>query len=385
MPYDHSEVARQIAASRDAALAAHTTRSMATQDAAEIYHATAHDTWRDAVYGVKSKRLLGVPQTPLHTFTPVPPAGPDYTVVATDSSFVSPDKHRGAFCYLINVGRVMVHYGDEPAAELDSTATHRIDPLLEGEDWMFGGRLLQAQCALHELTELHAWAEQSGADLALIDGSLMQLSLALSPDPEVQKVLKVYGEVLADFRRLQVPVVGYVSKPASQAVMHAARLLGCRAAREGGPGFVGACERRCARVECAGLWSLDDGGLFWELLETRHRSPVFQTYTAFGGPQEPADYWDDMGFCYLATPYEIARLEFPLWVLDAGLLDRVQSILLSQCQLGDGYPKVLTLAHNFAVLRAEDRESYFFLLEQAGLIVAPSEKARGKRTTGGRI
>ena len=92
-----------------------------------------------------------------------------------------------------------------------------------------------------------------------------------------------------------------------------------------------------------------------------------------------------MGFCYLATPYEVARLEFPLWVLEAGLLDRVQSIALSQCALGEGYPKVLTLAHNFAILRNEDRESYFFMLERAGLIQAPSEKARGKRATGGRI
>ena len=35
MPYDHAEIARQIAASRDQALAAHATRSDAAEDAAE--------------------------------------------------------------------------------------------------------------------------------------------------------------------------------------------------------------------------------------------------------------------------------------------------------------------------------------------------------------
>jgi hypothetical protein len=276
----------------------------------------------------------------------------------------------------------MIHYGDEPSAELDSTATHCIDPTLDGEEWSSSGPLLQAQCALRELHELHAWSARFGADLALLDGSLMQLSLALSTDPKVQKLVEEYGEVLADFARLGVPVVGYISKPASQAVMRATRLLGCRAAREASGATP--CETRCARPECSGLWTLDDGGLFWELLEEGARSPVFQNYSPFG-VHGNTDFWDEIGFSYLATPYEIARLELPLWVEESGALDRVQRQILSQCALGDGYPKALTLAHNFAVLRGEDRASYFLLLERAGLLQPPSEKARGKRATGGRI
>lgn len=383
MPYDHSDVARQIAASRAQALAAHRERGDATADAATLYQDTAHETWCARVQEVRSKRLMGVPvaATPLHEFVPGRPAGPDYTVVASDSSFVPPDKHRGSYCYLINVGRVMIRYGDEPEAELDSSATHYIDPLVEGEDWMVSGRLLQAQCALRELTELHAWADRYGADLALVDGSLMQSALILSPSLEVQRLMRPYRELLSDFQRLRIPVIGYVSKPASQSVIHAARLFGCRIASEQG---VPACDSRCARPECSGLWAIDDGGLFWEMLEEGWRSPVFQLHSDFI-VHESAPFWEEMGFCYLATTYEMARLEFPLWVLEDGLLDRVQSIILSQCLLGEGYPNALTLAHNFAVLRAEDRESYFFLLERAGLIAPPTEKARGKRATGGRI
>ncbi|HUS15966.1 MAG TPA: DNA double-strand break repair nuclease NurA [Chloroflexia bacterium] len=382
MPYDHTEIARQIAATLGQAQTAQTTRAEAALDAAEIYQATEHDHWCTTVEQVRSRRLMGLPQTPLHEFTPVAPAAADYTVVATDSSYVPADKHRGAYCYMINVGRVMVQYGDEPAAELDSTPTHCVDPLLEGDEGLGSGKLLQAQCALQELTELHHWAEQFGADLALVDGSLMQMSLAIQTDESVQKLMDAYGEVLSDFERLRVPVVGYVSKPASEMVVRATRLLACRRAHESGLGA--ACEQRCGRQECSGLWTLDDSSLFWELLPDGYRSPVFRAHSPWG-VHAAKGLGQDMGFCYLATPYEVARLEFPLWVLESGGIDRVQSIALSQCLLGEGYPKVLTLAHNFAVLRNEDRESYFFLLERAGLIAPPSEKARGKRVTGGRI
>jgi len=92
-----------------------------------------------------------------------------------------------------------------------------------------------------------------------------------------------------------------------------------------------------------------------------------------------------MGLCYVATEHEIARLEFPLWVADEGYLDRAHRILLRQCVLGDGYPRALTLAHQQAVLRAQDRETYFYLLERAGLVHPPSEKARGKLAAGGKI
>ncbi|HYP41933.1 MAG TPA: hypothetical protein VEX13_16365, partial [Chloroflexia bacterium] len=57
-------------------------------------------------------------------------------------------------------------------------------------------------------------------------------------------------------------------------------------------------------------------------------------------------------------------------------------IMLHQCKLGQGYPNSLTLAHQFAALHNNDRESYYFLLERAGLMRKPTEKAHGKRLIG---
>ena len=385
MPFDHAAVAHQIAAGHGLAAGLADLRLTGEEAATALYQATPHEAWCDRVNEVlgreKTKRWVAQPITPLHTFPQHGPLDEPYTVVATDSSYIPPDKHRGVECYLINVGRVMLHYGAEPHAELDTVPQHYTEPLAEGDDWMVSGRVLQARCALREIEELREWAVRYEADLALLDGSLMQLGLALRGDDTVRGLMTDYLGVLESFAHLGIPILGYVSKPASHMVMHAERLLACRALAGGGS----PCEKRCKEDSCAPLWTIDDAALFWRLLAPGERSPVFQARSSYGVLQQADNAWEQMGFCYLATPYEIARLEFPLWVAEGDTLDKVQRLLLRQCYLGDGYPKAITLSHQQAILRAQDRETYYFLLERAGLIHALSEKARGKRAVGGKI
>lgn len=385
MPFDHAAVAHQISASRGAAAGLADLRLTGEEAATALYAATAHDAWCDRVEEVlgreKTKRWVAQPITPLHTFPHHGPLDEPYTVVATDSSYIPPDKHRGVECYLINVGRVMLHYGVEPHAELDTVPLHCTEPLVEGDDWMVSGRVLQARCALREIEELREWAVRYEANLALLDGSLMQLGLALRGDETVRGLMNDYLATLESFQHLRIPILGYVSKPASHMVMHAERLLACRALAAGGS----PCEKRCKEDSCAPLWTIDDAALFWRLLAPGERSPVFQARSSYGVLQQADNAWERMGFCYLATPYEIARLEFPLWVAEGDTLDKIQRLLLRQCYLGDGYPKAITLSHQQAILRAQDRETYYFLLERAGLVQALSEKARGKRAVGGKI
>ena len=61
------------------------------------------------------------------------------------------------------------------------------------------------------------------------------------------------------------------------------------------------------------------------------------------------------------------------------------ALVLRQCALGDGYPRVLLLAHQFAVLTSSDRAAYFALLARSGLATVPSAKALSKARAGGRI
>jgi hypothetical protein len=373
MPFDAVEVARQIEESRPHAHARAGERLSAIHEAVRIYNHVDHAEWGQRVQSATMRRWVGVPVSPLRAHIQHLPSMPDYCVVATDSSFIPPDKHRGSFCHLINVGRVMIRYGNQPGAELDSTPRHCADPLADDEE-AHAGRVLQAKCALQELQELYELASRYRADLALLDGSLMQLVLVLSKEPDVVELMSEYFRTLAAFQDIGVPVVGYISRPESEMVMRAMRMLACDRPTP--------CEKRPADpCGCRLLWGINDGHLFEELLSPGQTSPVFQpVFSYLVGAN--AEGFRQLVFAYLATRYEVARLEFPEWVWQEGLLERTVSIVLHQCELGNGYPHSLTRAHQFAVLHGTDRQHYYFMLERAGLMHPPTEKAHSKQATG---
>ena len=295
-------------------------------------------------------------------------------MVATDSSFIPPDKHRGSYCHLINVGRVMIRYGDQPSAELDSIPRHSAEPLSD-DDEAGAGRILQAHCALQELQHLYTLAHTYKADVALVDGSLMQLVLVLSKEPVVAQLMSEYFHTLAAFRDIGVPVVGYISRPESEMVLRALRMLECDQPVP--------CEKRPAQpCGCRPLWGVNDADLFGAVLTTEgHCSPLFEpVFSYLVGENVPG--FKQLVFTYIATRYEVVRLELPAWVWQEDLLDRTLSIILHQCLLGRGYPHSLMRAHEYAVLHGTDRERYHFMLERAGLMRSPTEKAHGKRVAG---
>ena len=67
-------------------------------------------------------------------------------------------------------------------------------------------------------------------------------------------------------------------------------------------------------------------------------SPLFEatfTYLVTANSQIAKE----LSFAYLGTEYEIARLEFPLWVARQGLLDKTIEIILHQCVARQGLPQ----------------------------------------------
>jgi NurA domain len=77
--------------------------------------ATTHQIW--------GRRLFFSTSTPIESLdTAIDIPAPPYqqTVLATDGSQIAPSHHEIAYCYLINVGRVMIHYGQNLHPLLDS-------------------------------------------------------------------------------------------------------------------------------------------------------------------------------------------------------------------------------------------------------------------------
>jgi NurA-like 5'-3' nuclease len=62
---------------------------------------------------------------------------------------------------------------------------------------------------------------------------------------------------------------------------------------------------------------------------------------------------------------DVARLEFPIWVAQRDdWLDQIHALTLAQIEKGDGYPLALMEAHEQAVVRGEEREMFYALLEE---------------------
>ena len=257
MPFDAAEVARQIEASRGGVRAEESVRLDALELACRIYNAVGEIEWEQRVQDAAARRWVAAPLSPLQELRAHKSASPDYSVVATDSSFIAPDKHRGALCHLINVGRVMILYGERRAAEIDNTPNHYPEMPADEEE-SFSGKVLSAKCAVRELQELYGWARRYRADVALVDGSLMQLVHILSKEGQVKQIMSEYLETLEAFEEIGVPVVGYISQPASGMVMRAIRLLACEqeTPHEQRP------EEPCT---CRPLWSIDDSRPLWRI------------------------------------------------------------------------------------------------------------------------
>ena len=74
-----------------------------------------HSQWGNRLFFNTS-----IPVEPLNTCIDIAPPPPQSTVLATDGSQIAPSHHEIAYCYLINVGRVMIHYGQNLHPLIDS-------------------------------------------------------------------------------------------------------------------------------------------------------------------------------------------------------------------------------------------------------------------------
>ncbi len=296
---------------------------------------------------------------------PVPVIPAQHKVIATDGSQIKPSHHEIAYCYLINVGRVVLNYGTGQRAKLDSLPEifYKEDDLygpahlgLGIEEWL---GIQRTRAEIEVLADL-AQGPTELPTVALVDGSLIYWHLEQVPQLYIPEVL---DPLLAAWGRMQaarVPLAGYISASRAHEGINSLRLLAC-------PFEETNCDAHCPNLKpratpCGqGLTPLTDSRLWESLLQPGERSALWRSLSAvltLYGPQ-----W--VYFCYLHVGTEIARIEMPEWVAqDQELLDRVLGCCLSQVQKGQGYPVALAEAHNQAVVRGADRTQFFALLEQ---------------------
>ncbi|WP_024547098.1 DNA double-strand break repair nuclease NurA [Picosynechococcus sp. NKBG15041c] len=322
----------------------------------------------------------GIPLEPLDTRISISTPARAHTVFATDGSQIAPSHHEIAYCYLINIGRVMLHYGQSLHPLLDHLPEvfYRNEDLYTSRKWgirtdeWLGYRRTAAEAEV--LAEMACkWVLPPGShahipNVAMVDGSLVYWFLENLPAEARQQILEPLLGAWQQLRETCIPLVGYLSSTRSVEVVHFLRLQACP---HGQPD----CQTHCLDGEtkerkpefretlpCQAIEPLRDSTLFETFLKPGDRSGLWLSQARILSHYPAAD---QVCFCYLHVGTEVARVEMPRWVAeDAPLLDQTLGIILAQVQKGFGYPVAIAEAHNQAVIRGSDRARFFAFLEQ---------------------
>ena len=347
----------EAAASRQRLELAQQLLAIACEQQAELMQ--RQQKWRDRILF-----STGTPVEPLDTCDEIaiPPAV--HTVIATDGSQIAPNHHEIAYCYLLNIGRVMLHYGQNKQPLLDSLPEvfYRPEDLyvsrqwgIRTEEWM-GYRRTASEATV--LAELAGDTPMSVPTLALVDGSLVYWFLEQLPLEARDRILPPILEAWSQMQDLGIPIMGYLSASRSGEALNFLRLQACP---HEVPDCVTYCPNQLEKTPCHIFEPLRDTALWTVQLQPGQRSALWRSSARI------LDLYGSHAiyFCYVHVGTEIARIEVPGWVAeDKALLDQSLSLLLAQVQKGYGYPVTLAEAHNQAVVRGGDRARFFALLEQ---------------------
>jgi hypothetical protein len=307
---------------------------------------------------------------------PFPPCPTTYRACAVDGSQIAPDRNQsGGECYLLHRGMVQITYGTGERAKLWSEAQLHLPDIsidVENDEDTKGinpAPNIGLYRLAYELDGLQTFLENPPAlpTLALTDGSLILWQLYDEKGDDTAKATahQALMETLKRGEKNSIPLCGYISGPGSRDIVNMLRItLG----REKEKMVLGAT----------------DADLFSRLLQPGERSALFITQGQRSGKSKIMESYgatNQIGFFYLHTGQEIARVELPLWA--APHLDFIHTTLLDQCNKGLGYPITLQESHEQAVVREADRQAFIHLyqkaLREANLPITETRKARAKR------
>jgi hypothetical protein len=326
---------------------------------------------RQTDFGDRLIFAAATPIEPLDQCFEIPPAPYSHSVFATDGSQISPSHHEIAYCYLINIGQIMLHYGQSLHPLLDSLPEvfYKTEDLyisrqwgIRLEEWMGYRRTVSEAEMLAEMAcnwVLPPGEHHNVPNLALVDGSLIYWFLDGLPVEARDKILPPILAAGERLRATKIPLMGYVSASRSTEGLNFLRLHTCEYEH---PNCVVNCGDLLEKYPCQKIDSLRDSNFWGSRLEPGQRSPLYRSNLRILDLYE-AD--QKVYFCYVNVGAEVARIEVPAWVVeDQALFNQSLAIMLAQVQKGYGYPVALAEAHNQAVVRGGDRARFFGLLEQ---------------------
>ena len=192
------------------------------------------------------------------------------------------------------------------------------------------------------------------APVAFLDGTLLFSPFRKgSEDTFSKRQAAAAAGLVAASREARVPVVGYVDHSYAPDLCRALEVFYPDAAQTGA--YDAQILRAPAREGAAPLLAAwGDRTVFWPC-----RRPALS-----------ADFYDEggnplVGFVYLQTTAggNPARVEVPVWVYEAGLLEDVLDAVRAECAVGNGYPYALETADAAARMTTRDREQFLRVMQ----------------------
>lgn len=177
--------------------------------------------------------------------------------------------------------------------------------------------------------------------LAFYDGSLIASFAETFDRPTYECYLKTLRQLLKSSQQHQIPLVAYIDTSAAEdTTQMLQRVLGL-------PPISGVSDPQLLNP----LMEWGDRTLLCRCC----RPGILKDY------QEQAN---QVTFTYLKTHagYPV-RLELPLWIFEAGLLEQVIDWVRAEAIIGRGYPYAIETADQVTVLRSEDRKLFYRILQ----------------------
>jgi len=214
--------------------------------------------------------------------------------------------------------------------------------------------------------------------VAFYDGSLIP-SFALKSQPAYRdRYVRASQALLVASAEYRIPVIGYIDTSYARDILTMVGMLMAAPATPDASGDAPA-PPNSRGLRDALLWH---GRLGWG-----DRTPAFVSARydlARLGQGANADPATEVAFVYIQTALDRppARIEFPRWLLDDGLLDPVMDTLRAEVIVGGGYPYPIEAADAVAVISAPDRAQFYALFQdfaaREGLNFTFSRKAISK-------
>ncbi|AFY42514.1 DNA double-strand break repair nuclease NurA [Nostoc sp. PCC 7107] len=317
------------------------------------------EKWRDRILFANA-----TPIEPLETRIDIPVPPKVHTVIATDGSQIAPSHHEIAYCYLLNIGRVVLHYGQNRHPLLDSLPEvfYRPEDLYASRQWGIRTEEWMGFCRTTSeatvLAELACAAKSDAPTLAMVDGSLVYWFLEQLPLDARDRILPPILQAWQQLREAGIPLMGYLSASRNVEGINFLRLMACP---HPVPDCVSYCPNQLEKVPCKVFEPLRDTSLWSTQLQPGQRGPLWRSNARILEFYEGQSIY----FCYVHVGTEIARIELPAWVVEnTAMLDQALGLMLAQVQKGYGYPVAIAEAHNQAVVRGGDKARFFALLEK---------------------